>query len=188
MNRCEWAGNSNLYIAYHDREWGVPVHEDAKFFEYLVLEGAQAGLSWLTVLKKREAYRQAFDGFDPCKVVLYGDEKAAELLNDEGIIRNRLKIRSAIQNARAFLEIERLYGSFDEYIWSYVDGKPVVGHWKDQSEVPAKSDLSDRISRDLKKRGFSFVGTTIVYSFLQATGIVMDHTVQCFRYSELQST
>ncbi len=187
MNRCGWSDGNELYNAYHDAEWGVPVHDDKRFFEFLILEGAQAGLSWLTVLKKREAYREAFDGFDPKKVATYSDEKMAALLQNEGIIRNRLKIKSAVQNAKAFLAIQKEYGSFDQYIWSYVDGKPIVGHWQALDEVPVTSDLSDKISKELKKQGFNFVGSTIIYSFLQATGIVMDHITSCFRYDQLKT-
>lgn len=187
MNRCGWSDGNDLYHAYHDREWGVPVHEDRTLFEFLILEGAQAGLSWITVLKKREAYREAFDGFDPQKVAAYDDEKVEALLQNKSLIRNRLKIKSAVQNAQAFLKVQNEYGSFDTYIWSYVDGKPIVGHWKSLDEVPASSDLSDKISKDLKKRGFNFVGSTIVYSFLQATGLVMDHITSCFRYEELKN-
>ncbi len=186
MNRCGWS-EGNLYNAYHDTEWGVPVHDDQTFFEFLILEGAQAGLSWITILKKREAYLEAFDGFDPEKVAAYDDAKVEKLLQNAGIIRNRLKVKSAVQNAKAFLAVQKEYGSFDKFIWSYVDGKPIVGHWTSLNQVPAKTDLSDNISKDLKKKGFTFVGSTIVYSFLQATGIVMDHITSCFRYDELKA-
>ena len=186
MNRCGWSEGNDLYNKYHDMEWGVPVHDDQKFYEFLILEGAQAGLSWLTVLKKREAYREAFDGFDPHKVSSYSDEKMEDLLQNKGIIRNRLKVKSAVQNAKAFLSIQAEYGSFDQYIWSHVDGIPVVGQWNTLAEVPATTKLSDQISKELKKRGFHFAGPTIIYSFLQATGIVMDHLTSCFRYEELK--
>ena len=185
MNRCGWSDSSDLYRAYHDTEWGVPVHDDRTFFEYLILEGAQAGLSWITVLNKRQRYRETFAGFDAVQVAAYSEEKIEELLRDPGLIRNRLKITSAVGNARAFLRVQNDYKSFDNYIWSFVDGIPVVGHWKTLGEVPATTGLSDCISKDLKARGFKFVGSTIVYSFLQATGIVMDHVTACFRYDEL---
>lgn len=181
MQRCGWAKN-DLAIQYHDTEWGVPIHDDRKLFEFLILEGAQAGLSWDTILRKRENYRQAFDNFDAEKIARYDEQKFAELLNNEGIIRNRLKINSTIQNAKAFLEIQNEFGSFDQYIWSFVDGKPIINHWKNLSEVPAKTDVSDRLSKDLKKRGFNFVGSTIMYAFMQATGMVNDHLISCFRY------
>jgi DNA-3-methyladenine glycosylase I len=187
VTRCAWCTEDPLYIHYHDHEWGVPVHDDTVLFEFLVLEGAQAGLSWITILKKRENYRRAFDGFDPVKVASYGPEQVEALLKDEGIIRNRLKIQSAIENAKAVLKIQEEFGSFDSYIWSFVDGKPIVNHWRDKTEVPASTALSDKVSKELKKRGFKFVGTTICYSFMQATGMVMDHTVDCFRYRELNS-
>jgi DNA-3-methyladenine glycosylase I len=187
VHRCGWSDGNELYNTYHDAEWGVSVHDDKRLFEFLILEGAQAGLSWITVLKKREAYRAAFDGFDPKNVATYSGEKIEELLQNQGIIRNRLKIKSAVQNANAFLAIQKEYGSFDQYIWSYVDGKPIVGHWRALGEVPVTSDLSDKISKELKKQGFNFVGSTIIYSFLQATGIVMDHITSCFRYDQLKS-
>ncbi len=183
--RCPWAGDLPIYVDYHDAEWGRPVHDDRKLFEMLVLEGMQAGLSWLTVLKKREAFRQAFDGFDPEKVALYGEDKIRELLANEAIIRNRLKVRAAVTNAKAFLMIQQEYGSFDAFLWAYVDGRPVVNSWERPEEVPAKTPLSDQISRDLKKRGFRFVGSTIIYSFLQAVGVVNDHLMNCFCYAEL---
>lgn len=184
--RCDWAPvDKPLYIAYHDDEWGVPVHDDRTLFEFLVLEGAQAGLSWYTVLRKRENYRAAFDGFDPRKVAEYDDKKIADLLQDPGIIRNRLKVNSAVTNARAFLEIQAEYGSFDTYIWDFTDGRPIVNEWKSLKELPASTPLSDTISKELKKRGFKFVGSTIVYSHMQATGMVNDHTTDCFRYEEI---
>ena len=178
-------GNTPLYIDYHDHEWGRPVHEDRKLFEMLILEGMQAGLSWSTVLNKRAALREAFDGFDPHKVALYGDAKIQELLANEKIIRNRLKIHAAVSNARAFLQVCGEYGSFDQFIWNYVDHIPLTGHWQNFEDMPVSTPLSDRISKDLKKRGFTFVGTTIIYSFLQATGLVNDHLTRCFVYQEL---
>lgn len=185
MERCPWPGVDEMYIKYHDEEWGVPVHDDRKHFEFLVLEGAQAGLSWATILKRRENYRQAYDNFDPVKVAKYDDAKVAELLSNAGIIRNRKKIESSINNAKLFLEVQKEFGSFDKYIWSFVDFKPVINSWKKLSEIPAKTELSDRISKDLKKRGFSFVGSTIIYAHIQAIGLVNDHLVSCFRYKQL---
>ena len=179
--RCDWAGSDPLMIEYHDREWGTPLHDDRKLFEMLILEGAQAGLSWSTVLKKRENYRNALDGFDPEKVARYGKPKVRQLLSDEGIIRNRLKIDAAIRNARAFLDITRNEGSFDRYIWRFVDGKPKKNSWKGLKEIPARTDESDAMSKDLKARGFSFVGSTICYAFMQGVGMVNDHTIGCFR-------
>ncbi len=184
MKRCSWATN-DLNIPYHDTEWGVPLHDDRGLFEFLILEGAQAGLSWDTILKKREAYRAAFDNFDPEKVARYTDAKCAKLLLNEGIIRNRLKIRSAVANAQAFLDVQQEFGSFDKFIWSYVSGKPLDNKLK--SDVPAKTEISDAIAKDLKKRGFNFVGSTIMYAFMQATGMVNDHLVTCFRYAEVKS-
>ena len=184
MKRCSWAKN-DLAIAYHDAEWGVPLHDERGLFEFLILEGAQAGLSWDTILRKRENYRAAFDNFDAEKVARYNDKKIAELLENEGIIRNRLKIASAIGNAQAFLRVQDEIGSFDKYIWNFVDGKPLKNKPKDTSEVPAKTAVSDAISKDLKKRGFNFVGSTIMYAFMQATGMVNDHLVTCFRYKEV---
>lgn len=184
MKRCEWASNE-LAVEYHDKEWGVPLHEDQLLFEFLILEGAQAGLSWDTILAKRENYREAFDNFDPEKVAKYGEEKKEELLQNAGIVRNRLKIKSAIQNANAYLDVVKEYGTFDKYIWSFVDGKPIVNKYKKVGDVPAKTDLSDAMSKDLKKRGFNFVGSTICYAFMQATGMVNDHLVSCFRYKEV---
>ncbi len=182
--RCPWAGNTDIYIEYHDKEWGRPVHDDVKLFELLILEGMQAGLSWITVLKKRDAFREAFDGFDPDRVALYGEKKIEELIINEGIIRNRLKIHAAVTNARAFLEIIKEYGSFDKFIWDYVNHTPVTGHWQKMQDVPVSTPLSDRISKDLKKLGFKFVGSTIVYSFMQAAGLVNDHIADCFVSSE----
>lgn len=185
MNRCPWCGDDELYLKYHDEEWGVPVHDDRKHFEFLVLESAQAGLSWITILRRRENYRQAYDGFDPENVACYDDRKIEELMDNSGIIRNRKKIEASINNAKRFLEIVKEFGSFDKYIWSFVDYKPIKNHWKDISEVPPYSELSERVSKDLKKRGFKFVGPTIIYSHLQATGLINDHLVSCFRYNEV---
>lgn len=186
MNRCPWCGDNELYVKYHDEEWGVPVHDDIKHFEFLVLESAQAGLSWLTILKKRENYRKAYDRFDPVKVAKYRNDKIEELMSNPGIIRNRKKIEASINNAKRFLEIQKEFGSFDNYIWAFVDNKPIVNQWKDISEVPANTPLSDGISKDLKRRGFKFLGTTIVYSHIQATGLVNDHIASCFRFNSLQ--
>jgi len=185
--RCEWAGTDPLYVAYHDEEWGVPAHDDRTLFEFLILEGAQAGLSWSTILNKRENYRKAFDNFDPAKVARYDARKVAKLLADPGIVRNRLKIHAAIQNARAFLEIQREFGSFDAYLWQFVGGKPKLNKCKTLKEIPAHTAESDALSKDLKKRGFSFVGSTICYALMQAVGMVNDHVVGCFRYAELRA-
>ncbi|NVN98025.1 MAG: DNA-3-methyladenine glycosylase I [Geobacteraceae bacterium] len=182
--RCGWAGTDPLYCAYHDNEWGVPVRDDRLLFEFLILEGAQAGLSWITILRKREAYRVAFDNFDVETVSRYDEAKVAELLANAGIVRNRLKIRSAISNAKAFIAVQREFGSFANYIWGFVDGKTLQNSRAGLSEVPASTELSDRISKDLKKRGFNFVGSTIIYAFMQAIGMVNDHTVDCFRHGE----
>jgi len=183
--RCPWAGDTPIYIDYHDNEWGRPVHDDGKLFEMLILEGMQAGLSWITVLKKREAFREAFDGFDASKVALYGDAKIQELLANEKIIRNRLKIHAAVANAKALLGIVEKHGSFDSFIWAYVDHAPIVSHWTAMEDIPATTPLSDKISKDLKKMGFNFVGSTIIYAFMQATGMVNDHLTECFVYQEL---
>ena len=183
LKRCAWASN-DLNIPYHDNEWGVPVHDDNKLFEFLILEGAQAGLSWDTILRKREAYRKAFAGFDPEKVAKFDDAKKAKLMLNEGIIRNRLKIASAVSNAKAFSKVQKEFGSFDKYIWSFVHGRPVDNKLMG-GDVPATSEISDAISKDLKKRGFNFVGSTIMYAFMQATGMVNDHLVSCFRYKEV---
>ena len=180
ITRCTWATNE-LNIAYHDSEWAVPLREDHGLFEFLILEGAQAGLSWDTILRKRDAYREAFDNFDPAKVGAYGDQKCGELLLNEGIIRNRLKIASAVSNANAFLKVQEEFGSFDKYIWAFVGSEPLVNKLQG-GDVPAKTEISDAISKDLKKRGFNFVGSTIMYAFMQATGMVNDHLVTCFRY------
>ena len=178
-------GNTQIYADYHDNEWGRPVHDDGKLFEMLILEGMQAGLSWSTVLNKREAFRKAFDGFDPEKVALYDNAKIEKLMANEGIIRNRLKINAAVTNARLFLEITKTHGSFDKFIWGYVNYTPVVGHWKNFGEMPVTTAISDKISKDLKKMGFKFVGSTIIYSFMQAVGMVNDHLTECFVYEEL---
>ena len=185
-NRCSWAGDLPIYIDYHDNEWGRPVHYDNKLFEMLILDGMQAGLSWLTVLKKREAFREAFDGFDPEKVALYDETKIQELLANEGIIRNRLKINAAVTNAKAFLQVQEKYGSFDKFIWEYVDYTPIRNHWKKMEEIPATTPLSDQISKDLKKMGFKFVGSTIIYAFMQAMGMVNDHVTDCFVYQDVK--
>lgn len=177
--RCPWPGTDQIYIDYHDNEWGVPLHDDRRLFEMLILEGMQAGLSWITVLRKREDFRRAFDNFDAKKIAKYTDKKIEQLMQNEKIIRNRRKITSAVGNAKAFLEIQKEFGSFDKFIWSYVDGKPIVGHFETMSDVPANTPLSDKISKDLKKRGFNFVGTTIIYSFMQAIGMVDDHLTSC---------
>jgi DNA-3-methyladenine glycosylase I len=179
--RCKWASN-DLAILYHDQEWGVPQHDDRSLFEFLILEGAQAGLSWDTILRKRENYRKAFDGFDPEKIGGYGGRKIQQLLRDEGIIRNRLKVASAVRNAKAFLAVKKEFGSFDRYIWQFVGGRPHVNSWKLGEKLPATTLESDAMSKDLKKRGFNFVGSTICYAFMQATGMVNDHIVECFRY------
>jgi DNA-3-methyladenine glycosylase I len=185
VKRCAWAPlDDPVYVAYHDEEWGVPLHDDRKLFEMLILEGAQAGLSWITILRRREGYRRAFDGFDPAVVAGYGEEKIAALLEDTGIIRNRQKVRSAINNARRFLEVQAELGSFDAYIWGFVDGRPIKNAWTGMGDIPAKTPLSDAISKDLVKRGFNFVGSTIVYAHMQATGMVNDHVVDCFRYDQ----
>ena len=185
-SRCEWGTVSQLYIDYHDNEWGVPVHDDRMLFEFLVLEGAQAGLSWETVLKKRENYRKAFNDFDPVKVSRYGDKKIEALMGNKGIIRNRLKIASAVNNAKRFLEVQKEFGTFDAYIWQFVNGKPITNRFKSMQEIPATTKESDAMSKDLKKRGFKFVGPTICYAHMQATGMVNDHVVGCFRYKEIK--
>lgn len=182
LERCAWAGDDELYCRYHDEEWGVPVHEDTKLFEMLILEGAQAGLSWITILRKRENYRRAFDQFDIDKILNYDKKNVELLMQDAGIVRNRLKIQSVITNASAFRAVQEEYGSFDRYLWAYVDGTPIVNSWRDGSELPARTELSDRISRDLKKRGFKFVGSTIIYAYMQSIGMVNDHTADCFLY------
>jgi len=183
MKRCAWASGDEIYEHYHDTEWGVPEHNDGKLFEMLILEGTQAGLSWLTVLKRRENYRQAYDGFDPVKISRWDKKKIEALLRDPGIIRNRLKIEAARTNARIFLEIAEKFGSFDIFVWSFVNGRPLRNSWKDTREIPATTPVSDRMSRELKKRGFKFAGSTICYAFMQAVGMVNDHTVDCFRHA-----
>ena len=180
--RCSWAGDDPLYIAYHDEEWGVPTHDDRVLFEFLLLEGAQAGLSWITILRKREAYREAYAGFDPEVVARYGDAEAQRLLTDSGIVRNRAKVAAAPVNARAFLEVVEECGSFDAYLWRFVDGAPIQNRWKSLGEVPAETDESRALSKDLKKRGFKFVGPTICYAYMQSMGLVDDHVVSCFRH------
>jgi len=187
MTRCAWAGKDPIYQRYHDREWGLPLHNDRKLFEFLVLEGAQAGLSWITILKKRPNYREAFDKFDFNKVARYGEAQVRRLLGDPGIVRNELKIRSAIKNARAFLEVREEFGTFNKYIWRFVDGVPVQNRWKSLKQIPARTALSDAVSKDLKQRGFTFVGSTIVYSHMQATGMVNDHLVDCFRHKQVRA-
>jgi DNA-3-methyladenine glycosylase I len=185
-NRCEWAQKSEIYSKYHDEEWGNPLHDDQKLFEFLILEGMQAGLSWITILKKRDAFRKAFEDFDVNKVASFDRQKVEELMSDPGIIRNRLKIEASINNAQHFLEVVEEFGSFDRYIWGFVDQKPVINHWTALSEIPAKTELSDRISEDLKRRGFKFVGSTIIYSHMQATGMINDHLVTCFCHPDNQ--
>jgi DNA-3-methyladenine glycosylase I len=183
--RCAWCGADPLYRAYHDREWGVPLYGERAMFEFLILEGAQAGLSWLTILKKRESYRRAFDAFDVDRIARYTEADVARLMADAGIVRNRLKIESAIVNARAALKLRDEFGGLDTYLWGFVDGRPIVNAWRDIGQVPATSAISDAISKDMKKRGFKFVGSTIIYAHMQATGMVNDHTVDCFRHAEL---
>lgn len=187
MQRCGWANlNEPLYVAYHDDEWGIPCHEDGRLFEMLLLEGAQAGLSWITILKKRDNYRAAFDQFDPVKIAAYDDAKIAELMANPGIVRNKLKINAFILNARAYLKTQTEFGTFDRYIWSFVDNKPKVNAWKSLKEVPPETDESRSMSKDLLKRGFKFVGPTICYAYMQATGMVNDHTTDCFRYGAVK--
>ena len=185
MGRCEWAGKDPLYLDYHDQEWGVAVYDDDKLFEFLILETFQAGLSWITVLRKRENFRKAFDNFNYKKIATYQEDKYESLMQDAGIIRNQLKIRATISNAQAFISIQEEFGSFSKYIWGFVDGKPIQNSFKTLSELPAKTILSDEISKDLKKRGFKFVGSTVIYAHMQATGMVNDHVTSCFRYKEV---
>ena len=185
--RCPWVSKDQLMIGYHDKEWGVPVHDDSLLFEFLVLEGAQAGLSWTTILKKRDNYRIAFDNFEPEKVAAYNENKIEKLRENSGIVRNKLKIRSAVTNAAALIEIQKEYGSFDSYIWKFTDGKPIQNRWKKMEEIPSSTLESESMSHDLKKRGFKFVGPTICYAFMQAVGMVNDHLVDCFRHSDLYS-
>ena len=184
--RCAWAGSDPLYLAYHDEEWGVPLHDEQRLFEMLILEGAQAGLSWITILRKREAYRKAFDSFAPHKVARYGADRVERLLKNDGIVRNRLKIEGAVKNAKAFLDVQREAGSFDAYIWQFVGGSPKQTSRRTMKDVPATTPESDAMSRDLKKRGFTFVGSTICYAFMQATGMVNDHVVDCFRHAAVK--
>jgi DNA-3-methyladenine glycosylase I len=183
--RCAWGTQSELYIRYHDEEWGRPVRDDQRLFEMLVLETMQAGLSWLTILRKRENFRKAFDGFDTVKILGYGEEKIAELLADSGIIRNRLKIRAVISNTRAFVAVQQEFGSFAAYLWGFVNDQPIQNHWQTVAEIPVTTGLSDKISADLKKRGFKFVGSTCIYAYMQSIGMVNDHTTDCFVYQEL---
>jgi DNA-3-methyladenine glycosylase I len=183
--RCEWAQGSALALEYHDKEWGVPLHDDTRLFEFLILEGVQAGLSWSTILKKRQGYIKVYDGFDARKIANYDTNKINELLNDSGIIRNRLKVQASIANARGFLDVQKEFGSFDDYIWHFVDGKPKANRWQTLKQIPDKTRESVAMSKDLKKRGFKFVGPTICYAFMQATGMVNDHTLDCFRYHEI---
>jgi DNA-3-methyladenine glycosylase I len=183
--RCSWCNNDPIYIAYHDAEWGIPIYNDRLLFEFLILEGMQAGLSWLTILKKRESFKSAFDNFDAKYIAEYDSHLIDKLLTNAGIIRNKLKIHAAINNAKAFLEVKKEWGSFSDYIWHFVNGHPIMNHWKSKKEVPAKTSISDAMSKDLKKRSFKFVGSTICYAFMQATGLVNDHTTDCFRYKEL---
>ena len=183
--RCEWSGTDELYVKYHDEEWGVPVHDDRKLFEFILLDAFQAGLSWSTILNKRENFRKAFDNFEAEKIANYNEQKIQKLLQDAGIIRNRLKIRSSVSNAQIFLEIQKEFGSFDAFIWQFVGGKPIINKWKTIEEVPVSTPESDAMSKALKKRGFKFVGTTICYAFMQAAGMVNDHLTDCFRYKEV---
>jgi DNA-3-methyladenine glycosylase I len=183
--RCAWCNEDPIYIAYHDTEWGVPIYDERLLFEFLILEGMQAGLSWITILKKRDSFKKAFSNFEAKKIVKYDDEKLAALLFNEGIIRNRLKIHSVVKNAKSFLDVQKECDSFSNYIWSFVDNRPIQNRWDTKNQVPAKTDISDRMSKDLKKRGFSFVGSTICYAFMQAVGMVNDHTTDCFRHREI---
>lgn len=186
--RCSWAGSDPIYVDYHDTEWGVPLHNDKKLFEFLILDGFQAGLSWLTILKKRQNYREAFDNFDPQKISEYGSRRVNELLRNKGIVRNKLKVEAAVQNARSFLSIQSEFGSFDNYIWQFVGGKTRINQWKTVAEIPAQTKQSATMSADLKRRGFGFVGPTICYAFMQAAGLVNDHVVSCFRYRGVSQT
>ena len=185
LRRCDWCGNDPLYIEYHDKEWGVPVFNDAKLFEFLILETFQAGLSWITILRKRENFRKAFDNFNYKKIALYNEAKFDELIQNAGIIRNKLKIRATISNATAFIKVQEEFGSFSNYIWKFTEGNPLKNSWKDVSDLPSNTELSDCISKDLKKRGFKFVGSTVIYAHMQATGMVNDHIVDCFRYKQV---
>jgi DNA-3-methyladenine glycosylase I len=183
--RCAWCGTDSLYVRYHDEEWGVPVHDERRHFEFLILEGAQAGLSWITILRKREHYREAFAGFDPARVARFGEREVARLLKNPGIVRNRLKIESAVKNARAFLQVQDEFDGFDNYVWRFVGGKPMRNRWTQMKQIPARTAESDALSKDLKKRGFSFVGSTIIYAHMQAVGMVNDHVTSCFRHRQL---
>ena len=185
LKRCNWAGTDELYLKYHDREWGLPLHDDRRLFEMLILEGAQAGLSWSTILKKRENYRRAFAQFDPQKVAGFNQRQIEKLITNPGIVRNRLKIESAVKNARAYLKVQQEFGSFNQYIWKFSGGKPIINAWHSLKELPAHTGESDAMSKDLRKRGFTFVGSTICYAFMQAIGMVNDHLVDCFRYGEI---
>ena len=185
--RCSWPGNDVLYRQYHDTEWGVPLHDDQRLFEFLILEGAQAGLSWITILRKRENYRAAFDNFDAARIASYDTDKIAALMNNAGIVRNRLKLQSAIINAQQYLRVQDESGSFADFLWQFTDGKPVQNSWRSPNEVPATTCISDKMSRELKRRGFKFIGTTICYALMQATGMVNDHTTDCFRHEELRT-
>ncbi len=185
QHRCPWVGDDPLYVKYHDEEWGLPLHDDQQWFEFLSLEAFQAGLSWYTILLKRENFQRAFDHFDPERVANYGETKVAELLADAGIVRNRLKVRATIHNAQVFLKLQQTHGSFDQYIWQFVEGKPIQNHWKQMKDVPANTPLSDKLSKTLKKEGFKFMGSTVVYAFMQATGLVNDHLMHCFRQKEV---
>ena len=187
MNRCAWPGDDPLYVSYHDDEWGVPIYDDQLLFAKLILDGAQAGLSWITILRKRHNYWQAFDQFDPQKIAAYDESKFEQLMNNPGIVRNRQKIRAAIKNAQAYLQLKEELGSFSDFLWDFVDGKPINNGWTTLSQIPAKTPHSEAMSKALKKRGFSFVGPTIVYAFMQAVGMVNDHTVDCFRYEEIEA-
>ena len=184
--RCEWCGDEPIYVDYHDKDWGVPVHDDRLHFEMIILDGAQAGLSWITILKRRESYREAFDNFEPEKVARYSDKKIERLLKNPGIIRNRLKVKSAVENAKGFLKIQEGFGSFDDYIWQFTRHQTIHNKWRSLKEIPVKTPESDAMSKDLKKRGFSFVGSTICYAYMQAAGMVNDHVTSCFRYNELK--
>jgi DNA-3-methyladenine glycosylase I len=185
-SRCAWAGSDALYQSYHDTEWGVPLHDDQRLFEFLILEGAQAGLSWITILRKRENYRAGFDGFDAARIAGYGANKIESLLQNEGIVRNRLKVEAAVINAQRFMEVQDEFGSFAAFIWQFVEGKPKQNAWRSLADIPASTPKSDAMSKELKRRGFKFVGSTICYAFMQATGMVNDHTTDCFRHKELQ--
>jgi DNA-3-methyladenine glycosylase I len=187
INRCQWSQSGEEMIKYHDEEWGVPVHDDRLFFEHLVLDINQAGLSWKTILLKRENFRKAFDNFDPYKIAKYDTEKFDELMQDAGIIRNKMKIGAAIQNAKLYIELIEKYGSFDKYIWQFTGGKPIVNKWVEMTDIPAKTELSDKISKELKSMGFKFLGSTVIYAFMQAAGLINDHVVSCFRYEQCKS-